>query len=244
MDGRVEWIYLTGNNIIRNFNVDGYDLVIPKYPIFVNEFGKQEEYNQVVTHNLMPGGDGSLIVTNFQHMSEPYPIESFRYIPNKNEPTSGRWVSNWEGATNQPAENTFIHIKYLRPSVYGILKDGVVVAHEVTQTATPSIPTQAARKPDPEPDFELDEANEFQRKIKKSANTKARSESPPPSPVMSRASNPLMDRAGKKSGCEGPGCAVMGGKKKTRRHKSRKQKKSKSKKHKKSKSKRHTRGRK
>ena len=46
---------------------------------------------------------------------------------------------------------------------------------------------------------------------------------------------------GKKRGCEGPGCAVMGGKKKTRRHKSRKQKKSKSKKHKKSKSKKSTR---
>lgn len=56
----------------------------------------------------------------------------------------------------------------------------------------------------------------------------------------SSSPSPPMDRLGK-SGCEGPGCAVMGGKKKTRRHKSRKQKKSKSKKHKKSKSKKSTR---
>lgn len=62
--------------------------------IGVNEFGKQEEYNQVVRDNLMPGGDGSLIVTNFQHMSEPNPMESFTYIPNKNNPILGigRWI--------------------------------------------------------------------------------------------------------------------------------------------------------
>lgn len=102
-------------------------------------------------------------------------------------------------------------------SFYGILKDGVVVAHQ-------------------EP-----EVNRESRSLGKDTGPRTRrtrSVSPPP----------LMNRLGKKSGCKGPGCALMGGKKKTRRHKSKKQKKSKSKskKHKKSKSKtkRHTRGRK
>lgn len=214
MDDRVQWILLTRKNIMPNHNAGGYDLVIPKYPIVVNEFGKQEEFNQVVRPNLMPGGDGSLIVTNFQHMSEKDPVESFRYIPNKNNPTLGKWISNWEGGQNQVAENRFIHINShndLGKSFYGILKDGVVVAHQ-------------------EPEVKR-ESRSLDKDTGSRNRNRTRSGSPPPP----------MDRSGKKRGCEGPGCAVMGGKKKTRRHKSRKQKKSKSKKHKKSKSKKSTR---
>lgn len=219
-DGRVEWIYLTRNNIIPNFNVDGYDLVIPKYPIGVNEFGKQEEYNQVVRHNLMPDGDGSLIVTNFQHMSEPDPIESFRYIPNKDFPESGRWVSNWTGGTNQRAKNTFIHIKSLNDLIESF-----------------SVPYQVAAP------------SSFQAVNERESRSPDKDTGPRP---RSRSGSPprQWDRSGKERGCKGTGCVVMGGKKKTRRHKSKKQKKSKSKfkRHKKSKrhknSKRHTRGRK
>jgi len=221
-----EWAMRTNNNIIQNM---GKSVLL--YPIF------PEGYNQLDQQQLSLG---NLVVMNNSGNKE----DNYEYNPKRKTWSNLRY--------NRQSRFYNFNIEYdpfSHPDVQGFIykiTDNSVTPRTLGffsvpyQPATPSIRAQAAGTldPEPEPDLELDEANKFHRKIMDIDNTKARSGSP----------SPEMSGVGEE--CQGPSCAVMGGKKKTRRHKSRKQKKSKSKskRHKKSKkhkkSKRHTRGRK
>ena len=132
------------------------------------------------------------------------------------------WVNRFLNKNLTP-QNKYLYIKYIPDKGYyeiTNIKDELLITipynppHQVV--APSSFPEEAPSGTE----------SGDQSELKKTRHSRARSRSPSPE---------------KKECEEGPGCVVMGGKKKTRRHKSRKQKKSKSKKHKKSKSKKSTR---
>ena len=167
---------------------------------------------------------GKLVVMN--NSGNEY--DNYTYIPIQNT-----WMNSSKGHNFEPNFYRF-NIKY--DPYLGLYKvtDNAVPSNVIAQFQDPhqvaaprSFPEEAPSGTEPE------EAPSGTEPADQSVHTRTRIRSRSVTPP------PRMDRSGKKSGCEGPGCAVMGGKKKTRRHKSRKQKKSKSKS--KSKSKKSTR---
>lgn len=209
-----EWAMRTNNNIIQHM---GKSVLL--YPIFPAEYDQLDQQIE----NGLPVPLEKLVVMNNSGNKEDY----YTYIPNENT-----WLNSFNGQKFKAVFNYF-NIEY-DPLSHPKVPDFI---YKITDNSVPprtlglfSVPYQVAA-----PSSFPEEAPSGTESADQSVLTRTRSRSGSESPQ-------LMDRASKKSGCQGPGCTLMGGKKKTRRHKSRKQKKSKSKKHKKSK--RHTRGRK
>jgi hypothetical protein len=214
-----EWAMRTNNNLVPNQTG-----IMLKYPIFPKGY---DILDQQIENGLSVPLEKLVVIKDSANKEDNYEYN----------PKSNTWSNLVEEHTFQSRFDNFniMYDPFSHPEVPGFI-------YEITNNSVPPrtlglfsvpVPYQVAAPSS----FQAGNERESRSLDKATANTKK---------ARSRSGSPhrQWDRAGKERGCKGPGCVVMGGKKKTRRHKSKKQKKSKSKFKRHKKSKRHTRGRK